>query len=66
MSRINMEDIVEELDSNFSRVLKSFVDDLVPGNEFDTRQIMRIFRTRLERGFARWEYVPDRCVDTEY
>ncbi len=66
MARIKMEDIVEELDENFARVLKSVVDELVPENDFDSRRIMRVFRMRLERGFGNWEHVPDRCVDTGY
>ena len=66
MARINMEEIVEELDDNFARVLKTVVDEIAQGNTSDERQIMRIFRTRLERGFDRWEHVSDRCVDMGY
>ena len=65
MARINMAEIVEALDSNFERVLKSVVDEAVPGNQTDSRQIMRLFRKRLERGFANWENVPDRAVEAE-
>ena len=61
-----MGEIVEELDENFARVLKSVVDELVPENDIDTCRIMRIFRMRLERGFENWEHVPDRCVDMGY
>ena len=66
MARINMEAIVEELDDNFSRVLKAVVDEAAPDNTVDIKHIMRIFRMRLERGFGRWEHVSDRCVDTGY
>ena len=66
MARVNMEYIVEELDENFSRVLKAVVDEMCPGNEADTRAVMRKFRERLEWGFDNWEHVPDRCVDMGY
>lgn len=66
MARVNMEEIFEELDEQFSRVLKTVVDEVCPGNDTDTRAVMRIFRQRLERGFERWEHVPDRCVDAGY
>ncbi len=66
MARINMEDIVEELDDNFSRVLKAVIDELVPGNNLENRRIMRTFRMRLERGFDRWEHISDRCIDAGY
>ena len=66
MARINMEETVRELDDNFSRVLKAVVDEIAPDNTADTQTIMRIFRMRLERGFERWEYVPERCVDAGY
>ena len=66
MARINMEEIVEELDENFSRVLKSVFDEIVPDNNAESRAIMRTFRMRLERGFSHWEHVPDRCVDMGY
>jgi hypothetical protein len=64
MARIDMAGIVEELDRNFARVLKAVVDDVAPGNTVDEKTILRAFRTRLERGFDRWERVPDRCVDS--
>ncbi len=66
MARVNMEEIVEELDEQFSRVLKTVVDEVCPENDTDARALMRIFRQRLERGFERWEHVPDRCVDAGY
>jgi hypothetical protein len=64
MARINMEGIVEELDRNFAKVLKALVDEVSPGNTADEKTLMRIFRSRLERGFSGWEHVPDRCVDS--
>ena len=63
MARIHMEGIVEELDRNFSKVLKALLDEAAPGNTVDENTLLRIFRTKLERGFERWEYVPDRCVE---
>ena len=61
-----MEEIIEELDDNYSRVLKSVFDEIIPDNNIDKRQIMRVFRMRLERGFDHWEHVSDRCVDMGY
>lgn len=66
MARINMELIVDELEENFASVLTSVVREVAPGADVDTRIVMRVFRTRLERGFERWEHVPDRCVDVGY
>ncbi len=66
MARINMEEIVEELDDNFIRVLKSVFDEIIPDNNVESRLVMRTFRMRLERGFDRWEHVSDRCVDMGY
>ncbi len=63
MARVIMEEIVEALDRNFARVLKAVVDEVAPGNTADEKTIMRAFRSKLERGFVHWEYVPDRCVD---
>jgi len=66
MARINMEEVVEELDENFAKVLKAVVDEIAPENTVEARQVMRVFRMRLERGFGRWEHVSDRCVDAGY
>ena len=66
MARINMEGIVEELGENFASVLKSVFDEIILENIVDSHQIMRVFRTKIERGFGHWEYVPDRCVDMGY
>ena len=66
MARINMELIVDELNENFAKVLKAVVDEAVHGNITEPRQIMSIFRMRLERGFEHWEHVSERCVDAGY
>ena len=66
MARINMELVVNELDDNFAKVLKAVIDEVAPECKADTRDIMRVFRLRLERGFERWEYVPERCIDAGY
>ena len=66
MSRINMEVIVEDLDENFGRVLKAVVDEFAPESKADAREILRVFRMRLERGFDHWEHVSDRAVDVGY
>jgi len=66
MARINMEEIVDELDENFASVLKSVFDEIIPDKNVDSRQIMRVFRMKLERSFGHWEYVHNRCVDTGY
>ncbi len=66
MARINMEEIVDELDENFARILKAVVEEAAPEAEIEERQLMRIFRMKLERGFERWEHVSDRCVDMGY
>lgn len=55
---------MEELNCNFSKVLKAVYDEAAPGNAVDEKTLMRILRTKLERGFERWEYVSDRCVDS--
>ncbi len=66
MARVNMEQIVEDLDEQFGRVLKAVVDEASPGNELDSRALLRIFRARMERCFDRWEHVSDRAVDAGY
>ncbi len=66
MARIKMDVIVEDLDENFGRVLKAVVDEFAPGNEAKPRDILRVFRTRLERGFENWEHVSDRAVNSGY
>ena len=37
MARINMEEIIEELDENFASVLKSVFDEIIPDNNVDSR-----------------------------
>ncbi|MFC1606819.1 hypothetical protein ACFL47_02520 [Candidatus Latescibacterota bacterium] len=66
MARINMELIVDELDENFAKVLKAVVDEVAPDSGAESRDIMRVFRVHLERGFERWEHVPERCIDSGY
>ena len=65
MARINMEEIVDDLDEKFATVLTAVFADLAPDIPLESRQIMRQFRTRLERGFDRWERVSDRSVEAD-
>jgi hypothetical protein len=66
MARINMAEVVEALDGNFEKVLIAVVHDIAPESKVEPRAVMRSFRTRLERGFANWEQLPDRSVDAGY
>ena len=66
MARVNIEAIVNELDENFAKVLKAVVDEVAPENTADAREIMRVFRIRLERGFEHWEHVRENCIDAGY
>ena len=60
MARINMAETVDALDENFQRVLAAVFAEVAPDCDLDPRQIMRVFRMRLERGFGTWEQVPGR------
>lgn len=65
MARINMYEITDALDEQFERALKRLADQIAPDNTLTGRDVLRMFRTHVERQFERWEYVSSRCVEAD-
>ena len=65
MARIQPEEIVDHLSSEFRRALEQAVLKVLPEAEFDRYELIREFKRAVSRKCNTWEQVPDRFVDAE-
>lgn len=62
MAKIQIENIVDHLDSEFRKALEATLKEHFPNENFDTRAIFRTFKQQVYRKCSVWEDVPDRYV----
>lgn len=62
MAKVNVEEIVDHLDSDIRRALEDTVKTVVRDGRFDAHELCREFKRNVRRRFSTWETVPDRCV----
>ena len=62
MARINPDDIVLELNSEFRRALQDAVREVIPDANFDPYELFRAFERAVRRKCGTWEHVPDQFV----
>ena len=62
MAKIQIENIVDHLDSEFRKALEATLKEHFPNENFDTREVFRTFKRQVYRKCSVWEDVPDRYV----
>lgn len=65
MARIRVEEVVDHLESEFRKALKNSVRDVIPGADFNERELYRKFQRHIGRQCSTWERVPDRYVESD-
>ncbi|HEX9934073.1 MAG TPA: hypothetical protein VGB38_02655 [bacterium] len=65
MARINAEEIVRDLSSQFRKALTQAVQEVLPGTPFDDQELFHAFRKALRRKCDVWERVRDECVEIQ-
>lgn len=63
MARIKVEEIVDDLSSEFRSALDSAVSEVIPGAEFDRYELFRAFKRAIRRKCSTWERVSDNHVE---
>ena len=66
MARINLSEIVENLELELRPILKQAVEAAAPEAQVDAKALFREFRKVVNRRLDPWQRVPDRCVKPEY
>lgn len=63
MARVQPDEIVDHLGSDFRRALADAVNEVVPGARFDEHELFRAFKRAVRRKCSTWENVPDQYVE---
>ena len=66
MARVNLTEMIEQLELELRPVLKKAVEAAIPDVEFDDKLLYREFRKAASRRFQTWERIPDSCVKSEH
>ncbi len=66
MARVNLTEMIEQLELELRPVLKKAVEAAIPDVEFDDKLLYREFRKAASRRFQTWERIPDSCVKSDY
>jgi hypothetical protein len=65
VARIQPEEVVDHLSSEFKPALEAAVNEVCPSAQFDRNELFRAFRRAVRRKCSTWENVPDRYVDCD-
>jgi hypothetical protein len=63
VAKVNIEDVVYHLDSEFKKALDDVMEQFAPGTPYDRNELFKHFLKRVYHHCSRWETVPDKCVE---
>ena len=63
MARVQPDEIVDELRSEFRRALEEAVNEVIPNAKFDSHELFRAFHRAVRRMCSSWEQISDRYID---
>lgn len=64
MGKVNIEDIIDYLDTEMKGALEEAVSNIIPDVDFDRDELFREFVIAVGRKCLQWENVPDSCIKT--
>jgi hypothetical protein len=62
MAEVKIEDVVDHLESYFTKALIDTMNKFCPGAMFDNKALFKFFLRRIYDHCSVWEKVPDKCV----
>ncbi len=65
MAQVNIEEIIDHLDSDLRRALHDTLRHEFPDLEFDESRVFRQFVLQVGLKCSNWEWVPDQYVSAE-
>jgi hypothetical protein len=63
MAKVKVDEIVENLDSEFKKALDDTMTHFAPQVRFDRNDLFRFFQKRIYHHCSSGETVPDGCVE---
>ncbi|HEY2545125.1 MAG TPA: hypothetical protein VGI46_03575 [Candidatus Acidoferrum sp.] len=65
MTRVKIEQVIDHLSSGMRKALADAVAQVIPGKDFDDRELFRAFRRAVGRKCSAWERVPSHYVKVD-
>ena len=65
MAQINIEHVVDHLDSECRKALEATLKVHFPNQDFDTREVFKTFKKQVYKKCNDWEYIPDQFVEKD-
>lgn len=65
MARVNIEEVIDHLDTDIRNALYETVTEAFPGATVDRYSLFRLFKRHVRRKCNTWEQVPDQYVDRD-
>jgi hypothetical protein len=62
MAKVNIEDLVYHLDSEFKKALDDTMSQFAPNATYDRNALFKFFLKRVYHHCSIWEEVPDACI----
>lgn len=62
MAQVNIEDVIDHLQSEMRRALEEALKETVPGAKVDSYELFRAFRRAVRHKCSTWETVPEQYV----
>ncbi len=64
MAQVKIEDVVDHLESYFTKALVDTMTNFAPGVPFNSKAVFDYFLKRVYQHCSVWEKVPDKSVKT--
>ena len=65
MAKVNIEAIIEHLDSDMRSAIRAALLEVAPEHQIDAHRLFRAFQRAVGRKCSTWETVPDNYVQSE-
>jgi hypothetical protein len=62
MAEVQIEEVVDHLDSEFKKALDDIMNEYAPGIQYDRNELFRLFKRRMYNHCSVWESIPDQYV----
>ena len=63
MAQIQIEEIIDYLDSDIKKALNEAINKVLPNSNVDSTKLFREFKRSISRKCSVWEYVPDQYIE---
>ncbi|KNY30163.1 hypothetical protein [Pseudobacteroides cellulosolvens] len=66
MGRVNIEKVIDHLNSDIRKALRDAVEEVTELENFDEYELFRTFKRKVRSKCNTWENVPDNYIEKDY